>query len=222
LPFWPSNSSNPFLYLIRKAGSQKPTKPTSWRVNIMAYAGPTESAAPFEDTIPSRFSGWHYCTWTLADLRQVAGAVGLLVPDGIEKRDLYQLIVELRPEPSSLTSAEARAIQTIKGARLVSKPTTRNNTTTVRSGNGAKVLTAPTRKKRRQSARYAAKSRKRRLSGDVVDHSSEEAATQTLLESHTKTCPNQACSVTIWKDGGCDHMTCAYINVYARSAVSSW
>jgi hypothetical protein len=188
----------------------------------MAYAGPTESAASFENTIPSRFSGWHYCTWTLADLRRVAGAVGLRISDGIEKRDLYELIVGLYPEASSLSSVKARAIRAIKGARLVSKVTTRNNTTTVRNRNGVKALTTPTSKKRRRSARYAATPRKRRLGGDVVDHSSEEAATQTFLESHTKTCPNRACSVVIWKDGGCNHVTCAYINVYAASAVSSW
>ena len=130
-----------FPYLICKISSQKPTKPTSWRVNIMAYARPTESAVSFEDTIPSKFSGWHYCTWTLADLRRVAGAVGLFVSDDIEKRDLYQLIVELRPKPSSLTSGETRAIRGIKGVRLVSKAATQNNTSTVRSRNGVKALT---------------------------------------------------------------------------------
>lgn len=107
----------------------------------MAYARPTESAVSFEDTIPSKFSGWHYCTWTLADLRRVAGAVGLFVSDDIEKRDLYQLIVELRPKPSSLTSGETRAIRGIKGVRLVSKAATQNNTSTVRSRNGVKALT---------------------------------------------------------------------------------
>ena len=176
----------------------------------MAYAEPTESAASSEDTIPSRFSGWHYCTWTLADLRRVAGAVGLRISNSIEKRDLYELIVGLYPEPSSLSSVRAHAIQAIKSARLVSKATTRNNTTTLRSGNVIKAPTTPTSKKRRRSARYAATPRRRRLGGDVVDHSSEEAATQTFLESHTKTCPNKACSVVIWKDGGCNHVTCAY------------
>lgn len=183
----------------------------------MACAGPTESAVSFENTIPSRFSGWHYSTWTLADLRRVAGAVGLFVSDGIEKRDLYQLIVELHPEPSSLTSVKARAIQAIKRARLVPKVTARNNTSTVRSRNGVKAFTTPTSKKRRPSARYAARRRKRRSGGDVVDHSSEEAATQAFLKSCTKTCPNQACGVIIQKDGGCDQTTCAYLNVYATT-----
>jgi hypothetical protein len=61
----------------------------------MAYVGPTESALSLENTVPPRLSGWHYNTWKLADPRKAATAVKLAVQDGIQKRDWYQLIVEL-------------------------------------------------------------------------------------------------------------------------------
>jgi hypothetical protein len=136
-------------------------------VHIMAHVRPTGSAVSFEDTIPSRFSGWHYNTWTLVNLRQVAAAVSLVVQDGIQKRDLYQLIVELKPEPSSLSLAEANAIQTIKDARSISKASTSTN-----QGNVTSIQATPASKKCRLSARYLTP-RKRRSKQNVVDLSSD-------------------------------------------------
>jgi CRISPR/Cas system-associated exonuclease Cas4 (RecB family) len=134
----------------------------------MAGAGPTEPALSFENNIPSKFSGWHYSTWTLADLRQVARAINLIFRDGVQKRDLYQLIVEHRPESSQLSLAEANAIHAIKDARSLSKASTSRNQSNVPS-----IHTTVASKKRRSSARYRVTPRKRRSMHDFVNISSD-------------------------------------------------
>ena len=102
------------------------------------------SATGTEDTIPRKFAGWDYNTWTLADLQKVAAAIRLTAEDGFQKRDLYQSIVELKPELLSLSLAERNAIQEIKNAKTASKAVKSRH-----EGELTSNQTNPTSKKRR-------------------------------------------------------------------------
>ena len=123
---------------------------------------------PEEGTIPSRFNGWLYGTWTLADLREVAATIGLDVQDGIQKRDLYQLIVELKPEPKSLSLVETDAIQAIKDAKTASKATSSKS-----QGDLLSTKTTPATRKRQSPAKYRGMHRKRRWTDNVAESSSD-------------------------------------------------
>src|SRR5271154_7207843 len=66
------------------------------------------------DSVPQRFAGWGYDTWTRADLLHIGRLLGLNFPRGWQKYQVYEGICTARPTSVSLSVQETAAINLFK------------------------------------------------------------------------------------------------------------